>query len=474
MADKKKLRSERKPGATVPSVPPCANQFLDTGSSIPISKDFVSNRLQVIESYTQLPRLLDGGSLDFLVESSQTENICLLESFLHLELSVVKLEDGKEVNVKEADLVSYSPLISSSLFKNISLTLNDETVSYSNEPYHAMESVMSVIMHMSQADQRRFLSGAGLLLSPPDKHKQISPLPDPILKRPLNPALADRHTLAVQGKHRFTTPILWPLFLVPRLLPTGVELKLSMALNTPQFCLIATVKPPQEGQQPAQLPQYQIKISKAQLYLQKYRLTPSALAHQERILASPKGALYPSNVLNTSSFTLGTGVKDHTKTIVHGSKLPRMIYVYMVKRDSLSSMGADPFCFDHNKISSIHLEVDGQKYPNGLAYTPDFPTGNYVKDFALFQRELAYGNPDLGFRLNDWEGGYTIFPFNLVADRSFNCNEYLSVSENPTGTVSLHMHFSEELPHPVTVFVTQEHFKTLALDSKRKPHWFEA
>ena len=154
----------------MPTVPPCSNQFLDTGSSIPISKDFVSNRLQVSESYSQLPRLLDGGTLDFLVEGSQTENICLMESFLHLELSVVKLVNGKEEAVGEEDLVSYSPLISSSLFKNISLSINDETVSYSNEPYHALESIMSIIMHKSRSFQRRFLAGACLYLSPPDKH----------------------------------------------------------------------------------------------------------------------------------------------------------------------------------------------------------------------------------------------------------------------------------------------------------------
>ena len=218
------------------------------------------------------------------------------------------------------------------------------------------------------------------------------------------------------------------------------------------------------------MPNYNIKIHKANFVVQRYRLSPAAIAHQERILASPTGAQYPMLCCNTSSFNLQTGMKDVVKPLIFSGKIPRMVYVYMVKREATSSILCDPFEFIHANVMEIFLEVDGRKYPSGLSYQPDFTTGRFQRDFRLFQRELNYSNRDMVFKMSDWESGYTIFPFCLIPDRSHGC-DYLAEPENPSGTVTLHMSFHVPLEKAVTVFATMEHHRVLSLDSARKPSW---
>ena len=67
----------------------CANSFLETDLSLPKSREIESNRLQVVETISQLPKYLKGGSLDFFIEPNAVENISLIESFLHLKFRVI-------------------------------------------------------------------------------------------------------------------------------------------------------------------------------------------------------------------------------------------------------------------------------------------------------------------------------------------------------------------------------------------------
>ena len=457
----------------------CANSFLETDLLLPKSREIESNRIQVVETTTQLPKYLKGGSLDFFIEPNAVENISLIESFLHLKFRVIKYENGTEKNLEDKDAVSVVPFIANSLFKGVSLWIGDEQVTLSLEQYQQFEGYVNSLLHLSQEEQKRYLDGAALFLSPPDGHGMTNPAPDLVTKTILNPGLSERHTLVANSSlASVTSPILWPLFLVPKILPTNVEIKLSLALSSPEFCLIAHPYPqPTDAEGAAvgvapPLPTYGVKIETAQIYLTKYRLSQEALAHQERILAT-SGALYPMTANHTISFNVPKDTKEHSRHIVLGNRLPKMIYIFQTERDKVENISASPFNFIHSDIEEIYLDVDGQKYPCGQSYTPNFPSGDFYKDYRLFQRELNYSNSNMCFDLHGWDSGFTIFAFNLVPDRSVDC-PYISVPRQPTGTVTLHIKYRKGLEQANTVFVMMEHDKILAIDQNRKPHWKSA
>ena len=455
----------------------CANSFLETDLLLPKSRDIESNRLQIVETTSQLPKYLKGGSLDFFIEPNAVENISLIESFINLKFRVKKYENGEEKDLEDKDAVSVVPFIANSLFRGVRLWIGDEEVTTSLEQYQQYEGYVNTLLHLSKEEQQRFLDGAGLYISSKDTHSMTNPNADQVTKTFLNPGLTARHAMVANSSVcRVTSPIMWPLFLVPRILPTNTEIKLSFALSSPEFCLIAHPYPqPTDGEGAAvgvapPLPTYAVKIETAQLFLSRYRLSQEALQHQERILAS-SGALYPMTANHTISFNAPKDTKELTRNIVLGNRIPKMIYVFQTKRSDVENISASPFNFIHSDIEEIYLDVDGQKYPAGQSYTPSFSNGDFFKDYRLFQRELNYSNPNMCFDLHGWDSGFTIFAFNLVPDRSGPDCPYVSVPRQSTGTVTLHIKYRKELEQANTVFVMMEHDKTLAIDQNRKPHW---
>ena len=459
----------------------CTNKLLDLSSLPPHEDSIVDNRIHKIETYSQLPKYVDGGSLDFFVEPSSIESISLFESYLYYEIRVVKInKKNEEVAVEaENDLVSYIPFITNTLCKSISMKINDEEIGQSIENYHAYESYLNAVLHLTRTGQRSLLDGSGLHLDKPGTMGFTDPSIDLRTGATFNAGLTERHDLAT-ATNGFVSPLIWAPFLVPRILPTKCELNISLKLNTSEFCLIATKRTKrqvmneegnvvEEALPDKPLPTFRIKIEKAQLCLQKYRLSSPAMSRQERMLAS--SAKYPMIVNKTTSFIIEKNSTQGVRALTIASELPRMAYVFMVSRNALNSVTESPFNFKPFNLSELYLEADGNKYPSSLSYTPKFREGRFIKDWKIFQKELNFENQDLYFNSDGWLAtGYSIFPFNMVPDRSVNCN-YLSIPENKSGNLNLHVKFNSELTEAICVFVVMEYYKVLLLNSARKPSW---
>ena len=461
----------------------CSNVLLDLNSLPPQEDSIIENRTHPIETFSQLPKYVDGGSLDFHIEASSVECISLIESFLYLRLKVVKFnKKNEEQPIGKDDLVSYSPFVGNTLFKAISMKINDEEISQTAENYHSYEAYLNAVLHLTRNGQRSLLDGSGLSLSRPGSNSWTDPRPNSEGVS-VNPGLTERHNLAEDNESTgFVTPLIWAPFLVPRVLPTKTEIDISLKLNSSEFCLIAfqpttknvqdqkTKKFKQEKITAGSLPTYRIKIEKAELCLQKYRLSPSAQLRQERMLSS--GAVYPMTINKTTSFVLEKGSSQGFRALTIASELPRMCYVFMTTRTSLNSIKESPFDFKQFDVSEMYMVADGTKYPSNLSYNPQFKKGHYIRDWRIFQKEMHYANPDLFFNSSDWAAsGYTIFPFNIVPDRSIGCSEYISTPENKSGNLNLHLKFEKELDEAIVIFVMMEYYRVLRLDSSRKPSW---
>ena len=417
----------------------------------------------------QIPTRLNGSSLDFVLERSFQECFCLLESFLELELSVVKLnKDGVEQRLDEdKDLVSFSPFIGNTLFRAISATMNDTKISWSMGANQHYEGIIAAIMHMTPAEQKNYLSGALLELSAPDTHSYIAPRPDPVTKKVMNNALSVRHTAAAFPKLPIVTPVPWPLFMCDRIFPTGIELKLSFALNSPEMCLIAPI--PKEGEDP--VPNYSIRIDVARLYIQKYRLSPVAQARQEKILASPDGARFPMICPNTTSFNLMPGATEVTRPLVYSGRKPSTVYLFMVDRGAANgSIHKDPFNFQPFKLKEAYLEMDGAKLPDGLGYRPVFGKGRFKREWMLSRKQQNFLPRELCFDWSDMDsGGYCILPFSISPDKTWGCGTMSG--EEGVATLSLHLAFHDALADAITVFTLLEYPRILSLDAQRRPSW---
>ena len=444
----------------------CANGLLDLNELPPIQDGIKSCRLQRIDTITQLPKNVDGGSLEFLVDPSLVESSCLYQSFFEFKIKVVKLDDnGNEKDLEATDLVSYINFMPNTMIRNVSLSIADEELTAATDVYFPYESYVSALFHLSKAGQNNLLgSGAGWFLDTPGAFDEIDPRPNDTTGEPLNAGLAARHNLTADSKvTTFVSPLLHPLFLVPKLLPTKTDLRIALHLQNTEFCLTA-YKPTQ-----APLPRYLIKVMSSALYLQRYRLSPEAQIHQERMLTD--GAKYPLQTLHTSTFVIPTGSDGISRPITIASAIPSFVYVGFVKKKSFDgAQYLNALRFVDCDLSELYLELDGEKFPSGLSFKPNYATKDYALAYKQARSELNYSVLDLAFDADAWESGYTVYPISLLADRSLGC-EYISPPEHAKGQLNINVKFRKDLEEPVVAVVICETSRLLELDSQRKPKW---
>ena len=444
----------------------CANGLLDLNELPPIQEGIKSCRLQRIDTITQLPKNVDGGSLEFLVDPSLVESACLYQSFFEFKIKVVKLDnDGNEKDLEAIDLVSYVNFMPNTMIRNVSVSIADEELTAATDVYFPYESYVSALYHLSSAGQKNILgSGACWYPDTPGTFDEVDPRPNETTGQPLNEGLARRHNLTADSKvTTFVSPLLHPLFLVPKLLPTKTDLRITLHLQNSEFCFTA-YKPTQ-----APLPRYRIKVMSSALYLQRYRLTPEAQVHQERMLAD--GAKYPLQTLHTSTFVIPSGADGIIRPITIASAIPSFVYIGFVKKKAFDgAIYLNSLRFVDCDLAELFLELDGEKFPSGLSYKPNYATKDFALAYKQVRSELNYSVLDLAIDANAWESGYTVYPFSLLADRSLGC-DYISPPEHSKGQLNVNIKFRKDLEEPVVAVVICETPRLLELDSNRKPKW---
>lgn len=421
---------------------------------LPFKNDIESSRYQPIECFSQIPRYLNG-SLDFYIEPSTTEYINLKDSFLAITLKGVSIED----NITEKPLdgnvnIGYEPFIGQTLFKQINLSINDEEISRSWSNLYDYETMIKTLVFLSKEDIKNKLGGAGVEL-------QDSPnlgIDD------ISSGMNRRKTLC-KISNTFATPILWSIFQTSKLLPTNVEMKLQLVLNSPERCLIVKDLPPSNIR-------YDIKIEKATLYLLKTKLTSPAMSRAEKMLTST-GFKYPLLTYHTINFMVETGSTERSRILLYPGNLPRMVFVYQVFRKSIENMQEPTYNFNHFDVSSIFLECDNTIYPMNLGYNTNFDSNNIQGDqFKLYQSQINYSNTNSEINEKTWEIGKTIFPFSFIPDLQHD-DDHINSNQTHSGPLFLHIKWKNPLIEPVAIFVTFEQYGILKLNNKRKPDWIK-
>ena len=483
------------------------SDMLDLQQLPPLNTQVESSRLQTVECHSQLPKYLTGGSLQFLVEPSSLEYTSLHESFIYLKIKGIKILDNKESKFEEDDRTAYIPFISNTIFKQLRMSINDHEISSSLNEYFAYESMIQALCYISKEVQETRYSGGFQQFSEPGTQS----VNDPTSSVHINGPFRERYLAATVGETVVAVPLLWCLWNCPKLLPSNTEIRLTLALNSSAFCLIqpeaqttanlieksstkkesvitiydntkttkpTTSSPPKRLKRAVKNidEKFDIKIIDAKLFVQRYRLTDTEHLRQERLLSS-SGLLYPLNSLATITFNVEKGATGCKKSLFFYNKVPRVVNVYIVERDSTENINKDPFDFkggpdSHYSVKQLYLEYNGLMYPNGEGYNLSSGSSSLPMNFHLRQQELNGCNANTYINSPaTWKKGYTIFPISLVPDRS-TCSDYISKSNSADmGPCTLHILFMKPLPEACTVFVTTETYEVLQIDNKRHPHW---
>ena len=241
----------------------------------------------------------------------------------------------------------------------------------------------------------------------------------------------------------------------PRILPSGVGMKLKLTRNNDAFSILSSAS-------------IDLSVKIHSLNLLVYRMQPSvALLRLHEKIFSSKNALFPVTKSVCRKYTVPAGLSSaNTPNIIHGT-LPRQIVIGFVLADALNGdYSLNPFHFNHFNCISIALRVNGEQIPS-KGYRPNFEKRIVRRELRALYDNIGINSPgdNVGCEINvdDFVGGYTLFCFDLTPDR---CNGY-HLHENVSGIVDIEILFSKPLDKAITVICYSAFECVVALTKER-------
>ena len=177
--------------------------------------------------------------------------------------------------------------------------------------------------------------------------------------------------------------------------------------------------------------------------------------------------MFPITKSLCKKYTVPSGLSSANQPNIINGLLPRQLVVGFVKADALNgNYKLNPFNFHHFDCNFIALRVNGLQIP-AKGYRPNF-------EKKLVRRELRslYDNigvndasDDTGCNLNveDFIGGFTLFSFDLTADK---CNGF-HLHESVAGIVDLEILFDKPLKEAITVLCYTAYESIIAITKER-------
>ena len=99
-------------------------------------------------------------------------------------------------------------------------------------------------------------------------------------------------------------------------------------------------------------------------------------------------------------------------------EIPERIILALVNdSDLVGGNQTNPFNFQHFSVNQLAMYVNGELVPN-KKYTPNFATGEYIREFVgMYEGLNKYLKPQtFDLSLAEYGNGYTIYVFDLSPD----------------------------------------------------------
>ena len=388
--------------------------------------------------------------VEFHIASNQDYYTDLSNTELYLKVRIVH-EDGSPL--KDDEIVTPINNFGHSMFKEMSVTLNDTLVTKSTTMY-PFKSYIQTTLNYGESAKETWLQGC---LYFPDTHGEAFDQTNSDGGTPINQGGVKRFKLAKESK--IMDMILRPcidLFHQDRPLLPSIDIKIKMTRSSSKFCLM--VHEPNAHR-------YKVQILQASLIARQIKVNESiAIAHQTA-LHRGISCKYPIPRCECLSFTIGANVLDVNKANILNGILPNTLVIGLTGNDSFhGSYNKSPFNFRPFDISSLNLIVNGRSYPT-KPLEPKFKNeqlGNqYIRCYNTLFRGTVRQYADCGNLISreQYESGYTMFVIRLAEDFSpFN----FGLTRH--GNIGMRMTFNTSTPETLNCVIMAEYRNVMEIN----------
>ncbi len=413
---------------------PCGKTELSLFDPIPVQTSVTSASFV---DYYPISDIKRNTPIEFNIPGTQDDYIDLNDTALYISLRVTD-EAGKDLVA--ADLVAPTNFTAHSLFKDVSLALNDSIVSGGDNLY-AYKAVMNNLLLMDQATKNTQLRALGYC-----QEEQFDVLNAKRVK-----------WIAKSKNLELYTPLHLDMMNQTKYLVPSVGFRLKLTRHSDSFSLFSL------------LPKHhkcRIIIDQAVLFLRRVKCTPSVLEGHE-IGLERMNAVYPLNHMEMNTFTVGGGQQSTNKENCLRGRLPKMVVIGMVTNAAFNGdFTKDPFNFQHFGLTYLGLFREGESIPYRQPLQLDFDNNSYLRAYmnnihALEQFNRKESN---GITPSQFKNGHSLFAFNLTPDLSMGdtCTQPYR-----NGNIRLEMKFSKALAQTINVIVYGIYDSSLQITKSR-------
>lgn len=414
---------------------------------IPKHTDFVSGREQI---YYPLYDVNTGAQFEYVIDTSGDEYVDLSMIRLVGQAQLVKADTNAALTETDACKTTVCCNFPSTMFKSLEIILNNVKVSDNITSMYAYKAYLETLLSFGFDAKKTHLT-AGFWY--PDKASIMDS------SSVTNTGWGHRDKLTKNGKKfDFSTLLFSDFFHTTKLLPNGCKMKLVITKHDPSFYLHGDT---------ADAGKYKAKFLHLCLYVRKIKMSPQLLKFNNAKLESGKFGVIPITRSNVREYTMIAGTMNDIRPIIIHDKIPRTILIGILDQENYAgTITKSPFNFTHQNVSSVHVLVNGVKFPT-YPYEPNYAEGLYAREYrALFDNTgICHSNGGNGITKEDFINGYCLYAIDLTPDL---CN---GVHNHPqeVGNVDVFLRFTSALTETKHVLVYCTYENNIYLDYGRNP-----
>lgn len=409
--------------------------------------------------YYPLTSISQNAPLEFLITTSNDTYIDLYNTLLYTK-SRILLKDGSEV-VQSATASDKSHLVApqnnfhSTQFKNVEVFLNNKLVSTSDNLY-PFRSYLETLLTFSESTKNNQLA---LALYHKDTGTDFDTFNDSSISTssPTNKGLYQRYQKTKLSKPFETIGKLHSeLFLQPKFIPGGTEIRIKITKNEPAFCL-------QSASNNSDNSKYIISMDSAILMVKQCTISPFIVErHLKQLEHTPMK--FPIKSVNMKFFTKSSGRNDLSEQNIVNGVLPEKIIVGFLDNDAFSGkINKSCFNFKDFGINTLVLRKNGTPCPYEKIEID--ATNNFIHQgyLSLIHATNKFNtNDDFGISPNEYKNGYVLFGFDLTSNS--NGNESFNLIKE--GKISLEVKLGSTSSNTITMIVYLQYQGLIEIDKQ--------
>lgn len=396
---------------------PCAKSELLIFDETPVQTSLTSSSWVDFHS---ISNTASGGPIEFFIPGSQDEYLDLNDTKLYLQ---VRIEPTPADSV-----VAPANLMLSTLFKDVSIKLNETTIQ-GGEQLYAYKAMIETMLLFDKGVKKTQLRASGYVHDQAGQHEIVG-----------NTGFINRVTWTSAAKMmELLGPLHLDIMTQSKYLIPLVDVRINLTRHSSDFALMSqknNVK-------------CKINIEKAILFVRKVSVLPSVL-HGHELGLQTNNAQYPIQHVAMQTFTVASGQMSINRENIFQGRMPKFICVCMVENAAYSGdFKRNPYNFQHFDITFCGLYRDGECIPERMPY--DLADGMVRPYMGMIHAlEQFNRNETNGITLDEYKSGSTFFVFNLTPDLvvGSGCQQAYR-----SGNIRLELKFRNGLARPINVII---------------------